>query len=745
MMQLPAMSFGNEPLETVEPKSWSALRILGAREVNSRTAENLRVRLFPAILSLLAVEPSSTLHITYVSDENGSIAGTFTIEAYDHHVSRDLASALKRVLEPILETVIRDGTEPSAAPGALRWCLARAQQEVSLGFSTAPRSRPLPIMTEGFPYATMTDLLETLTHLPGAAIRIGIAAEPGDQPGPIPSFVLSVSAEVSDPRGIISEHGSDHLPVALRAVLNRMIPGHVVQDAPATMVLGFADAAGLPVLPVTLGDTLPGLDTAPAAAIPVRHLPGQQQPPDGLPLGTSPAASGRPLRVALSDAERVRHIHVTGRTGTGKSTFLANMAYAIAGKGEGLVVLDPHGTLVTRIASELPEEALERTYLIRAGNLGHPVPLNPLATDDPVARDLVIADILASFQTLFDPGQTGIVGPRFEQAVGMCLRTLVAYRGSRASILDVPRVLTDRLFQQEARNMLTDPTVKAFWANNDRATQSPEHAELISWITSKWERFTTTAALRGILASGQDALDLVSAMDENKILLFDLSKGEIGDSAAQLLGFLYSTRIWAAAMKRKGVAPFTMMVDEAHSFMAGALPSMLDEGRKFGLSVVMAHQHLGQLPVALSQALVGNTATHVAFRAGHTDAEALVRRMGNFQPTESYTTLPDLSAVIQRTAGPTTAHPHTLTVTHRFEGQVPQAEDRLRALEEQTALRLSPPSKTPSAPKEPTLEIPARRPGAGDSFLDEWIKKREALSSGPPGPEDPVHEPPDNR
>jgi hypothetical protein len=399
-------------------------------------------------------------------------------------------------------------------------------------------------------------------------------------------------------------------------------------------------------------------------------------------IGTYQARDGATIRATLTDAERVRHLHVTGRTGTGKSTLLARIGHSVALRDEGMLVLDPHGTLVDRIASELPVSALGRTRLIRAGDLAHPVPLNPLASRDPVTRDIAVADILAGFQSLFDPGHIGIVGPRFHHVVGASLRTLIAAHGTRASLLDVPRLLTDATYQSRCRASVTDPVLTAFWDNHDAATRSNEYGDLVSWIISKWERFSGTAALRAILGSGRHHLDLRHGMDNNQIILIDLSTSALGAPAAEMLGHIHTTNTWTAALHRADPSTvFTVIVDEAQSFLTGATATMLSEGRKYGLSLVLAHQYLGQLKPELGSAMAGNTATHIAFRAGRADAETLEARLGTV-PAETYTTLPDLSAVIQRTAGPTTAHPATLIVDHL--GPAGEPGLRLKQLEEQT-------------------------------------------------------------
>lgn len=702
----------------------SGLALVGVRDLDPVSSEALRVRTLPAILSLLMAEPTAQIRFDYESDEEGLVSIKMISTAQEPALAHELRAALARLIAPVGETAPAE-TDHHTGPLIPIWSLAHTAKSVSPGFSPSAHSSPMNVIADGFPYASITDLLEGLIHSPGYRFSITFSPRRKDPREPLPDFEITISVT-----GVSPQERSQQPPLALAAAINRLVPGSRLEKGVYSLLMSFADAGAFPLIPAS-SNPLPGLDTAPAAPVPIRHHPGLGQPDPGVAIGQAYSYAGKQLHAALNEEEQVRHIHVTGRTGTGKSTFLATMAHSIATLGQGLLVVDPHGTLVDRIAAELPEQVLQRTLLIRVGNLDHPAPLNPLATEDPVKRHLAIADILAGFYAMFDPGNTGIVGPRFEQTVGMCLRTLAAHKGMRASILDVPQLLTDTGFQRMARRSVTDAAVRGFWSNYDLSAKSNEHGELIAWITSKWERFTTTAALRAILGTGEDALNFEAAMEHNHIVLLDLSKGAIGEAATSLLGFLYTSRIWTAALNRKEHRPFTVMVDEAHSLMAGALPAMLSEGRKYGLSVVVAHQYLEQLPAGLSQALAGNTATQVAFRAGRADAEALHQRMGRLLPPEIYTNLPDLSAIVQRTAGPTTAHPHTITVSHH-QGTPVDVNTRLSDLEETTIgilTTLQVPQKEARGTtdveefhlEDPELQQQTR---TMPSFLDRWLEKQ---------------------
>ncbi|GHG59969.1 hypothetical protein GCM10012320_34350 [Sinomonas cellulolyticus] len=702
-------------------------RVAGVRELDHRSLEVLGERTLPALLSTLtAAGEGTSLAFSFASD--GAGAARVGVECAGARAV-ELGEAVVRLLTPL--ALLAEGDVPKGGVPA-RWALGPIVRATGAGFVPQEAVRPVDVGEVGMPAPRFRDVVEAVLGSPGRTVRVTLEARPGVRGEVVPLFTVKATAAAAD-------YAGEAPPLDIAAVLDRAIPGCRLLPGDGSVVLRYGDAVRLPLLPLDGTGTIAGMDTAPAAPVPVRHRPGSVRPAAGVLLGSAVSFSGQAEPVLLGEEEQLRHVHVTGRTGTGKSTLLTGMAVSAAEAGQGMLVLDPHGALVDRIAGELPEDALGRASLIRAGNLDRPVPVNPLAVADPVRRDMAVADILAAFATIFDPGSTGIVGPRFEQMVGMCLRTLVEFRGPRAGLLEVPRLLTDRAFQHRARRGLTDPALARFWENQDAAARSNEYGDVVAWVTSKWERFTNTAALRAVLGSGEDSLDLEGAMDAGRIVLVDLSKGAVGGPAAQLLGFVYMTRAWTAAQAKTRTRPFTVMVDEAQSFMAGALPEMLSEGRKFGLSVVLAHQYLGQLPAELSRALAGNTATQVAFRAGRADAEALHHRMGAVVAAEGYTTLPDLSALLQRTAGPTTAHPHTLTVAH---GRTQRGPDGLRALEESTHQALGrsaggiPDDPEDEAPGQLPPPRPGQRPpqrpapaGSGSSFLDEWLARRKAQAA----------------
>ncbi|MFC0316506.1 type IV secretory system conjugative DNA transfer family protein [Gordonia phosphorivorans] len=453
----------------------------------------------------------------------------------------------------------------------------------------------------------------------------------------------------------------------------------------------------------------------------------------GVTVGIAKTDAGLPLDVTLGDKELLRHMHIVGATGTGKSTLLAGLVHELAHSDNGALVLDPHGSLVDRILAELPASAAERCMVVRAADLDHPMPLNPLHADDAVSLATAISDIGAMFQELFDRQEQGIVGPRFIERINHALRGLVLLRGKRASLLDVPLMLSDKAMIAEVMKKLTDRRELVWWQNEvGSQRKSSEYGDLVSWVNSKFEAFSASPALAQILASGQDVYHPATAMDTGQIVLVDLAKGQMGASASRLLGYLLLNRFWVAAMNRQTDRRFHVIVDEAHSVMAGSLVNMLSEGRKFGISVTAAHQYLGQLDNEVAQALTGNVGTSVIFRANGPHVAEHVATTGGAVGAATLANLPMFHAIVTRNeADGVSSAPFTMTVDPRLR---PQTCDRAalddvmassyRHLKDLDLGRLDPADFRSSEPEPPP-------PSSDTSFLDDWLTKRRASGGTP--------------
>lgn len=745
---------GSERHEFEPTPRWQGVELTTARPNPDQDCARLRHSLPVALGEVLAEVPDATLRLRLMTDADGMVAVTVAVEAGP--ATGSLAAAVDDILQPVAETTVRGEFDEAAA----WWPIVAEYRCGTIGFGSGPDPRAATALSLAND-ATPTQLVEDLAALPGHGLHIELQS-PGTSAQPrweARMWALTTGGEPS---------------LRMRAAIRRRFPDLLIASDPSVdPVRVRVDVSGLPAalpVPVAGATLLAGIYPGPAAPIPV--APDRRATEPGLRIGQAVTGGGRPIPVELTTAERLRHVHVLGQTGTGKSSALAGMVAGLATRGDGALIADPHGQLCDRVLAELPAQARDRVWLIRCGDVDHPVPLNPLAESDPVRRDIAIQEMCATFQYLFDKRHTGIVGPRFLDHVAMVLRALAEMHGTRASLLDVPIACADERFMTNAVARSTDERLRTWWQTFKLSARSNEHGDLLSWVNSKFGPLSGTVAMRAILGSGADAIDFAAAMDEGRIILLDLSKATLGESASRLLGYLYLSRVWEGALRRRHPErPFTVMVDEAHTLISGSLTNMLAEGRKFGLSVVLAHQYLDQLDEDLRPAVGGNVATTIAFRCAASDAAQLARRLGDMVNPAALVTLPDLTSIIVRSSAAGPPLPHTLMIDHN-DRAVPrrgaELAEHIRDVEDATRLDLVAPHRSvttaavagvsnvtaihvemPLAPRPAPPQPASPKPAApkatpdepssaarGGSFLDEWLAKRQRFAAAKKDPND---------
>ncbi|MFT4127131.1 MAG: type IV secretion system DNA-binding domain-containing protein [Gordonia sp. (in: high G+C Gram-positive bacteria)] len=713
------MSLDAESTSTPAPRA--PLTIIGLRP---RTEDSSSETVLDAVISMLRLVPGTELSVQAgpepLPDSDGSPTLLVRIDSTIPEIPDELAVVLD-------EDVATARIPARSAPTAHVW---RAQPaSASVGFGSGARRSGTWDTEVPVSIRDRARLWQALNQWAGGRLEMTVAAI-DDQ-----WFTLAVTVA-----------GDTAPPLGLLAALRDNLPGLVFgPEIPATTRFRCDEAEVRVALPLPVGQDAPaGFLAGDPAGMPIAPTTHRRAGGDGggLRIGAARTDAGRRAEVVLGDDELLRHLHIVGATGTGKSTLLAAMVHQLAHSGHGALVLDPHGTLVDRIVAELPADAAQRCMVVRADDLDHPVPLNPLAADDEVGLATAISDIGEMFFELFDPKRTGIVGPRFVDRVAHALRGLAALRGSRASLLDVPLILEDKGMRAALEKVLTDPRECLWWRTERSAQRSNDYGELVAWVNSKFETFSASPALRAILGSGHDLYDPVGAMDDGRIILVDLAKGQMGWSAARLLGYLLLNRFWVAAMNRQTRRRFHVIVDEAHSVMAGSLINMLSEGRKFGISVAAAHQYLGQLDAEVAEALTGNVGTSVVFRASGPHVAAHVAAAGGQIEASTLANLPMFHSVVTRNAADdVTSRPFTMTVNPEPQ-TCPRADPAdivARTHRHLGNLDLTPldPAEYADGQAQPVTKAPpATKPG-GASFLDEWLAQRKASTQAKPGPATP--------
>ncbi len=354
-------------------------------------------------------------------------------------------------------------------------------------------------------------------------------------------------------------------------------------------------------------------------------------PTTGMYLGRS-VSRGVTQPVFIEKFDRQRHFYIIGKTGTGKSEFLKSMISQDINNGQGVAVIDPHGDLVEDILKMIPPKRAEDVVLFDPSDTDRPMGFNMLEAETEQQKHFAVNSLIGLMYKLFDPNKTGIVGPRFEHAVRNAMLTVMYEKGS--TLIEVMRVLTDQAYVQEVLPKVQDPIIRRYWTDQIAQTSDFHKSEVLDYITSKFGRFVTNKMIRNIIGQSDSSFSFRKVMDEQKILLINLSKGTIGEENSNFLGLVLVPKILVAAMSRQDMPmadrkDFFLYVDEFQNFATPDFAQILSEARKYRLNLVVANQFIGQMEEEIKNAIFGNVGTVASFRVGVTDANYLAHE---FQP-----------------------------------------------------------------------------------------------------------------
>lgn len=336
-------------------------------------------------------------------------------------------------------------------------------------------------------------------------------------------------------------------------------------------------------------------------------------------------ARGKNVPFGIKAKDRTRHVYVIGKTGMGKSTLLENMAVQDIRNGEGFAFIDPHGQTAETLLDYIPPERMKDVLYFAPHDMEFPVSFNVMEDVGADKRHLVVSGLMSVFEKIWVDAWSA----RMAYILQNTLMALLEYPD--ATLLGVNRMLSDKKYRDKVVSNIKDPAVKSFWVDefakyNERYMQEAGDA-----IKNKIGQFTANPLIRNIIGQPKSSFDIRKIMDEKKILIMNLSKGLIGETNANLLGSMLTTRIYLAAMSRADVSPeamklmpnFYFYVDEFQSFANSTFANILSEARKYKLNLTIAHQYIEQMEEDVRNAVFGNVGTTIAFRVGPFDAEIL--------------------------------------------------------------------------------------------------------------------------
>jgi len=330
-------------------------------------------------------------------------------------------------------------------------------------------------------------------------------------------------------------------------------------------------------------------------------------------------------RFGIKSRDRTRHMYVIGKSGVGKSTMLENMAIQDIARGEGLAVLDPHGSFAEKMLDYIPMDRIKDVIYFAPFDTENPISFNVLEDVGADKRHFVAAGLMSTFKKIWVDAWSA----RMEYILNNILLALL--ESPDATLLGVNRMLSDKAFREKTVAKITDPGVKAFWVEEFAKYGDRYMQEAGAAIQNKIGQFTASPLIRNLIGQPKSSFDIRDAMDNQKILIVNLSKGRIGEQNTSLLGSMIITKIYLAAMSRADASParmaelpnFYFYVDEFQSFANESFSNILSEARKYKLALVIAHQYVAQMEESVRDAVFGNVGTSISFRVGPLDGELL--------------------------------------------------------------------------------------------------------------------------
>lgn len=346
--------------------------------------------------------------------------------------------------------------------------------------------------------------------------------------------------------------------------------------------------------------------------------------------------------IFMSPEDRLRHFYIIGQTGTGKTTLLKQMIRQDILNGEGVCMIDPHGSDIADVLSYVPKERLDDLIYFDPSYTDRPMGLNMLEYDTrfPEQKTFVVNEMLSIFNKLFDMKVAG--GPMFEQYFRNSVMLVLEDPESGNTLLDVSRVLSNKLFRDLKISKCKNPLVVQFWKEiAEKAGGEASLANIVPYIVSKFDVFLQNDIMRPIIAQEKSSFNFREIMDKKKILLVNLSKGRLGDINANLIGLIIVGKILMAALSRvdslgTDLPPFYLYIDEFQNITTDSISTIFSEARKYKLSLTVAHQFIAQLEEKIRDSVFGNVGSIASFRVSSEDAEYLEKQ---FTPVFSQTDL----------------------------------------------------------------------------------------------------------
>jgi hypothetical protein len=340
---------------------------------------------------------------------------------------------------------------------------------------------------------------------------------------------------------------------------------------------------------------------------------------------------GQEVSVSLSDQQRLRHMHVIGATGTGKSSLLLNLITQDIAQSRGVTVLDPHGDLIDEVIKHIPDGRMKDVILVDPGDSEYPIGLNLLSAHSDVERIILSSDMVALFRRFATSW-----GDQMTSVLANAINAILESKNG-GTLIDLRRFLVETGFRNKFLETVQDPSIAYYWKHEFALLRQNSVAPILTRL----DTFLRPRIIRNMMAQ-KDGLDFGDIINSQKILLVKLAQGSIGEENSYLLGTLFVAKLHQAAQSRQNLppeqrTPFYFYIDEFQNFITPSMSAILSGARKYGLGLILAHQDLDQLAVKdteLANSVLSNPAIRVCFRCGDKDASKLESGFSYFDATD---------------------------------------------------------------------------------------------------------------
>lgn len=328
--------------------------------------------------------------------------------------------------------------------------------------------------------------------------------------------------------------------------------------------------------------------------------------------------NGIEKEVSISNEQRLKHTHIIGATGTGKSTLLQNMICQDIQNEEGIAVLDPHGDLIDALLNTIPQSRMMDVIIIDPADSEFPISFNILKAHSDIEKEVLSSDLVAAFRKL-STSWGDQMNSVFANAI---LAFLESNKGG--TLIDLRRFLIEKPFREDFLKSIPDPSIKYYWQKEYPLLKTNS----VGPILTRLDAFLRPRLIRNMVAQ-QNGIDFDQILNQKKILLVKLSQGLIGAENSYLLGAFVVSKIHQAALARQSKQErnnFFFYIDEFQHFITPSMSHILSGARKYHLGLILAHQDLQQLQKTdgdLLNTLISNAGTRICFRLGDGDAKKL--------------------------------------------------------------------------------------------------------------------------